>query len=172
MPTSLSAAADKYLLNRDLYGIVLLGLFYVFLSTFLLKKYSDNLNLHINFLNKFNLNNINTTPKFLPPTKMHYHLQSLFPITSSFANRHSGLYLKPVSHYTKMNIKPSPNHHQYLLTLSKMSIEQRFVKTLELTALTKDLFYHGLAKRFPDKTKKELQELYLQRLTKCYNRNY
>jgi hypothetical protein len=71
-----------------------------------------------------------------------------------------------------MNIKQSPNHRQYLTTLNKMSAEQRLLKALELSAITKELFLSGLGKRFPDKTKLEIKEIYLQRLTKCYNRNY
>ena len=71
-----------------------------------------------------------------------------------------------------MNIKQSPNHTQYLITLSKMSAEQRLLKALELSAIAKGLFMTGLKKRFPDKTEPELKEIYLQRLAKCYNRNY
>ncbi len=71
-----------------------------------------------------------------------------------------------------MNIKQSPNHRQYLTTLNKMSAEQRLLKALELSAITKELFLSGLDKRFPDKTKPEIKEIYLQRLAKCYNRNY
>ncbi len=71
-----------------------------------------------------------------------------------------------------MNIKQSPNHRQYLTILNKMSAEQRLLKALELSAITKELFLCGLNKRFPDKTKLEIKEIYLQRLAKCYNRNY
>ena len=77
-----------------------------------------------------------------------------------------------------MNIKPTPNHREYLLALIKMSAEQRFIKTLELSAISKELFLSGLRKRFPDKTETEIKEIYLQRLSKCYaqhpadNRNY
>lgn len=71
-----------------------------------------------------------------------------------------------------MSIKQSPNHKQYLITLNKMSAEQRLLKALELSAITKMLFMAGLNKRFPDKTETEIKEIYLQRLAKCYNRNY
>ncbi len=53
-----------------------------------------------------------------------------------------------------------------------MSAEQRLLKALELSAITKELFISGLRKRFPDKTETEIHKIYLQRLTKCYNRNY
>lgn len=71
-----------------------------------------------------------------------------------------------------MNYKATPNHRQYLLTLIKMGAEQRLIKTLELSSITKELFITGLHKRFPNKTQKEIKEIYLQRLAKCYNRNY
>ncbi len=71
-----------------------------------------------------------------------------------------------------MSIKQSPNHKQYLATLYKMSAEQRLHKALELSAITKELFLGGLHKRFPDKSETEIKEIYLQRLSKCYNRNY
>ena len=53
-----------------------------------------------------------------------------------------------------------------------MSTEQRLIKALELSAITKELFITGLHKRFPQNTTTEIKELYLQRLAKCYNRNY
>lgn len=71
-----------------------------------------------------------------------------------------------------MNIKQSPNHKEYISTLNKMSGEQRLHKALELSAITKQLFLSGLNKRFPTKSETEIKEIYLQRLSKCYNRNY
>lgn len=71
-----------------------------------------------------------------------------------------------------MRVKQLPNHQQYLTTLNKMSAEQRLLKALELSAITKQLFMAGLHKRFADKTETEIKEIYLQRLGKCYNRNY
>jgi len=71
-----------------------------------------------------------------------------------------------------MTVKRSPNHKQYLIALTKMSAEQRLLKALELSAMTKKLFLAGLSRRFPDKTDTEIREIYLQRLGKCYNRNY
>jgi hypothetical protein len=71
-----------------------------------------------------------------------------------------------------MNIKPAPNHKQYLNTLRKMSAEQRLIKAFKLSAITKSLFITGLQKRFPQKTAMEIKEIYLQRIAKCYNRNY
>lgn len=71
-----------------------------------------------------------------------------------------------------MNNKINPNHKEYLQTLVKMGSEQRLLKAFELSSFTKELFLAGLNRRFPNKTEAEIKELYLQRLTKCYNRNY
>jgi len=53
-----------------------------------------------------------------------------------------------------------------------MTAEQRLAKAFELSTQTKELFLHGLQKRFPEKGEAEIKEIYLQRLAKCYNRNY
>ncbi len=71
-----------------------------------------------------------------------------------------------------MNQKQRTNHQQYIRALTNMSAQQRLNKALELSAFTKQLFIHGLQKRFPDKTEEEIKQLYLKRLEKCYNRNY
>ena len=71
-----------------------------------------------------------------------------------------------------MNIKPYPNHNIYLQTLIKMTPEQRLQKAFELSALTKDLFLDGLRERFSDKSEVEIKQIYLERIAKCYNRNY
>ena len=71
-----------------------------------------------------------------------------------------------------MGIKSYPNHRLYLQTLRRMTAEQRLAKAFELSTQTKELFLHGLQKRFPEKGEAEIKEIYLQRLAKCYNRNY
>lgn len=71
-----------------------------------------------------------------------------------------------------MEIKPDPNHHIYLAILKKMTPEQRLAKAFELSALTKELFLSGLHKRFPFKSEMEIKAIYLDRIAKCYNRNY
>lgn len=70
------------------------------------------------------------------------------------------------------DVKPRPNHKIYLETLKRMTPEQRLAKAFELSAIAKELFLHGLRKRFPEKNEAEIKELYLQRIAKCYNRNY
>ncbi len=71
-----------------------------------------------------------------------------------------------------MQIKQYPNHKIYLQTLKNMTPEQRLQKAFELSSLTKDLFMHGLRKRFSDKTEVEIKAIYLERIAKCHNRNY
>ncbi len=71
-----------------------------------------------------------------------------------------------------MEIKPHPNHDLYLKTLQRMTPEQRLAKAFELSAMTKELFLQGLQKRFSDKEESEIKEIYLERIAKCYNRNY
>jgi hypothetical protein len=71
-----------------------------------------------------------------------------------------------------MDIKPRPNHKLYIQTLRRMSPEQRLLKAFELSEFTRQLFIHGLHKRFPDLTDGEFRKLLMERLEKCHNRNY
>ena len=71
-----------------------------------------------------------------------------------------------------MDIKKRPNHKLYLDVLRRMTPEQRLNKAFELSEFAKNLFIHGLHKRFPDLSEKELKKLLLKRLDKCHNRNY
>ena len=69
-----------------------------------------------------------------------------------------------------MDIKPRPNHKQYIEILRRMTPEQRLMKAFELSKFSKKLFIHGLRKRFPDLNEEEFHTLYMERLEKCYNR--
>ncbi len=71
-----------------------------------------------------------------------------------------------------MDIKPRPNHKLYLQVLRQMTPEQRLQKALELSALTRQLFLHGLRKKFSGKSEEEIKAIYLERLKKCHNYNY
>ncbi len=71
-----------------------------------------------------------------------------------------------------MNIKKHPNHKIYIEALRRMSPEQRLRKAFELFQFSRDLFLHGLRKRFPDLSDAEIKKIYLERLNKCHNRNY
>ena len=69
-------------------------------------------------------------------------------------------------------VKKRPNHKLYLAVLRKMTPEQRLLKAFELSEFSKQLFLHGLRKRFPEKSEAEITKTYLERLNKCHNRNY
>ena len=70
------------------------------------------------------------------------------------------------------NIKPRPNHQQYIAVLRRMTPQQRVAKVFELSEMTKRLFIQGLRERFPDLDEEQFHKLMLQRLELCHNRNY
>jgi len=49
-----------------------------------------------------------------------------------------------------MNPKERQNHEEYIRVLREMTPEQRLLKAFELSDFTKQLFIHGLRKRFPE----------------------
>jgi hypothetical protein len=71
-----------------------------------------------------------------------------------------------------MDPKQRPNHQRYLEILRKMTAEQKLAKAFELSAFARELFKHGLRKRFPNLPEEEFKQLFLARLDKCHNRNY
>ncbi|MCD4783134.1 MAG: hypothetical protein K8T10_04795 [Candidatus Eremiobacteraeota bacterium] len=71
-----------------------------------------------------------------------------------------------------MDIKKRPNHKIYIQVLRKMSPEERLLKAFELSEFARQLFIHGLRKRFPNLDNEEFKKLLLERLDKCHNRNY
>lgn len=68
--------------------------------------------------------------------------------------------------------KKRTNHHLYIHILRRISPEHKILKSFELSAFCKDLFFHGLKKRNPDLRDEELLRLYRERLDQCQNRNY
>jgi hypothetical protein len=70
------------------------------------------------------------------------------------------------------NIKMRMNHRVYLETLRRMIPRERLDKAFEITEFSRQLFIHGLRRRFPDISEDALMEIYLERLDKCHNRNY
>jgi hypothetical protein len=68
--------------------------------------------------------------------------------------------------------KERPNHKMYIEALRRMTPGQRLLKAFELSEFSKQLFIHGLRKRFPDLPEAEFRKLLLKRLEKCHNRNY
>ena len=61
-------------------------------------------------------------------------------------------------------MKMRPNHGEYLRILRGLSPETRLKKAFELSALARELFLHGLRRRFPEKTEAELREIYRTRV--------
>ena len=68
--------------------------------------------------------------------------------------------------------KPRPNHRRYLEALGRMTPEERVLKTIELSDLSRRIFKDGLRRRFPDLSEPELHRLFIERLALCHNRNY
>jgi hypothetical protein len=56
------------------------------------------------------------------------------------------------------DIKPRPNHKIYIQTLRKMTPAQRLAKAFELSEFSKQLFTHGLRRRFPDMPEPEFRQ--------------
>ena len=71
-----------------------------------------------------------------------------------------------------MNPKPRPNHRQYIDTLRRMTAEERLLKAFELSELSRELFVHGLRRRFRDVSEARFREILLERLALCHNRSY
>ena len=71
-----------------------------------------------------------------------------------------------------MDLKPRPNHRLYLQVLRSMTVEQRLLKTFELSALGKELLRKSLRKRFPKASEEKLHRMFLDQLEKWHNRKY
>lgn len=71
-----------------------------------------------------------------------------------------------------MKQRDPETHRVYIRILRSMTPEQRLLKAMELSELSKQLFIHGLRKRFPNLPEAEFHEKLLDRLNLCHNRNY
>jgi hypothetical protein len=71
-----------------------------------------------------------------------------------------------------MDPKPRPNHALYIEVLRRMTPAQRLAKAFELSDFARNLFIHGLRKRFPNATEEEFKRILLERLRLCHNKNY
>jgi hypothetical protein len=65
-----------------------------------------------------------------------------------------------------------PDRERYLEILRHMTPEQRLAKAMELSDLGKRLFLHGLRRRFPEMSEREIRQEYLRRSARWHNRNY
>jgi len=71
-----------------------------------------------------------------------------------------------------MNMKPQSIHDVRISVLRRMSGEERLLKAFELSDLVRQLFAHGLRKRFPNISEEAFKKVFLERLDICHNRNY
>jgi len=53
-----------------------------------------------------------------------------------------------------------------------MTPEERLRKAFELSDFARSLFLQGLRRRFPDASEEQIRRIYLDRLSRCHNRNY
>jgi hypothetical protein len=71
-----------------------------------------------------------------------------------------------------MDLKSRPNHQAHLHALRRMTPAQRLALAFALSEMTRQLPRDGLRRRFPDLSEDDLHSLFIQRLTRCHNRNY
>jgi hypothetical protein len=71
-----------------------------------------------------------------------------------------------------MDAKRPMNHRVYIEALRRMTPQERLEKAFELSEFSRQLFLHGLRRRFPELPEKALMKVYLERLDRCHNRNY
>lgn len=76
------------------------------------------------------------------------------------------------SYNTLVDPKPRPNHQRYLEVLRRMTPAQRLAKAMELSEEVKKLFLYGLRRSFPEASETEIRRMYLEKLSRCHNRNY
>jgi hypothetical protein len=69
-------------------------------------------------------------------------------------------------------MKTYPNKERYYQILRGMSPQERLEKAFELSDLANDAFRAGLKNRYPDLSTDEFEQLYLEKLRACHNRNY
>ncbi|MDR2671833.1 MAG: hypothetical protein LBC35_00755 [Coriobacteriales bacterium] len=69
-------------------------------------------------------------------------------------------------------MKAYPNKQKYHQILKTMSPQDRLMKAFELSDLANAAFKVGLKDRYPHATDAELDRLYLEKRSKCHNRNY
>jgi len=65
------------------------------------------------------------------------------------------------------DLKPRPNHAEYLRALRAMSPQARLRRAFELSDLSVALFRAGMARRFPDLSPAELNRRVGERLDRC-----
>jgi hypothetical protein len=69
-------------------------------------------------------------------------------------------------------MKTYPNKQRYHNILKVMTPQEKLEKSFDLTDFSNAAFKAGLRNRYPDLTDDELEQLYLEKLRSCHNRNY
>ena len=69
-------------------------------------------------------------------------------------------------------ISSKSERKRYIKILQGMTPEQRLQKAFDLSEMCKDILRIGLKIRFPEKSKEELHQIFLNRLDECHNKNY
>lgn len=64
-------------------------------------------------------------------------------------------------------LKTQPNRAQYVRVLQRMTPEQRLLKAVELSEMTREALRAGLRRRYPGAGEPELHARYLERLERC-----
>jgi len=59
-----------------------------------------------------------------------------------------------------------------LAALRRLSPAKRLEMAFDLGDFSRELFLHGLKRRFPTKDEEEIRSIYLERIDKCHNANY
>ncbi len=72
----------------------------------------------------------------------------------------------------KMNETDRQTHREYIKILKRMTPQERLRKAFELSDLTKSLFITGLKMRYPDYSKKDIKNLYIEKIHKCHSSDY
>jgi hypothetical protein len=70
------------------------------------------------------------------------------------------------------DIRERKAHAVCIEALRRVTPEQRLLRAFELTDFSRQLFLHGLCRRFPDAGEEETHGIFLERIEKCHNRNW
>ncbi len=71
-----------------------------------------------------------------------------------------------------METMDKQTHREYIKILKKMTPQQRLLRAMELSDLTKSLFITGLKLRYPDYTEDEIKNIYIEKISRCRNSGY
>ncbi len=84
----------------------------------------------------------------------------------------TGLVRPTMGWWGRINSQIDADHAAYIMSLQRLTPEQRLDIAFELTEFSRELFRHGLRDRFPEKTEEEIDRIFLERIDCCHNKNY